>query len=29
VLRLTGRDFAGQAEVLPKDGRPAVAGGKG
>ena len=29
VLRLTGRDFAGQAEILPGEGRPAVAGGKG
>jgi cytochrome c oxidase subunit 1 len=28
VLRLTGRDFAGQAEVLPAGGAPATAAGK-
>jgi cytochrome c oxidase subunit 1 len=29
VRRLTGRDFAGQAEVLPGGGHPSVAAGKG
>jgi cytochrome c oxidase subunit 1 len=29
VLRLTGRDFAGQAEVLPGQGEPAVSARKG
>jgi hypothetical protein len=28
VRRLTGRDFAGQAEVLPGGGHPAAAAGK-
>jgi cytochrome c oxidase subunit 1 len=29
VRRLTGRDFAGQAELLPGDGEAAVAARKG
>jgi cytochrome c oxidase subunit 1 len=29
VRRLTGRDFAGQAEVLPAGGKPSLAAGKG
>jgi cytochrome c oxidase subunit 1 len=29
VKRLTGRDFAGQAEVLPGSGEPALVAGKG
>jgi cytochrome c oxidase subunit I len=29
VLRLTGRDYAGQAEVLPGEGEPGLVAGKG